>query len=205
MCLLTSWASAGGRSVGARQAGGVVQARVVEKVAGVVRQVAEGPAEERRTGAGELPGDVRLQAPTPVQTRRRVALVHVDAAVDAHPARDADTPRGRRQEMSLVRGRTHIKSCTSKKGLSSEPLIIVKASWLSGKHNYNYGIISALFTTSYINTGFQPSALLDFVHLETVLVQGCGAVSHVLVLDVTSQRAKFDPHTLAPGRSLKKK
>lgn len=52
---LTSWASAGGCSIRACQAGGVVQAGIVDGAAGVMRQAAKGPAEERRTGAGELP------------------------------------------------------------------------------------------------------------------------------------------------------
>lgn len=56
VCLLTSWAVAGGCSVGVCQAGGVVQAGIVEEVTGVVRLAAQGPAVERRTGAGELPG-----------------------------------------------------------------------------------------------------------------------------------------------------
>lgn len=55
MYTLTSWASAGGCSIGACQAGGVVQAGIVDRAAGVMRQAAEGAAEERRTGAGELP------------------------------------------------------------------------------------------------------------------------------------------------------
>ena len=55
MCSLTSWASAGGCSIGACQAGGVAQARIVEGVAGVIRLVAQGATEEGGTGAGELP------------------------------------------------------------------------------------------------------------------------------------------------------
>lgn len=52
---LTSWASAGGCSIRACQAGGVVQAGIVDGAARVMRHAAEGAAEERRTGAGELP------------------------------------------------------------------------------------------------------------------------------------------------------
>lgn len=55
MCSLTSWASAGGCSIGACQAGGVVQAGIVEGVARVIRLAAQGATEEGRTGAGELP------------------------------------------------------------------------------------------------------------------------------------------------------
>lgn len=55
MCSLTSWASAGGCSIGACQAGGVVQAGIAEWVTGVIRLVAQGAAEEGGTGAGELP------------------------------------------------------------------------------------------------------------------------------------------------------
>lgn len=55
VCSLTSWASAGGCSIGACQAGGVVQAGIVDGAAGVMRQAADGAAEERRAGAGELP------------------------------------------------------------------------------------------------------------------------------------------------------
>lgn len=55
MCSLTSWASAGGCSIGACQAGGVVQAGIVEGVTRVIRLVAQGATEEGRTGAGELP------------------------------------------------------------------------------------------------------------------------------------------------------
>ena len=58
VCSLTSWASAEGCSIGACQAGGVVQAGIVEGVAGVIRLVAQGAAEEGWTGAGELPGYV---------------------------------------------------------------------------------------------------------------------------------------------------
>lgn len=107
MCSLTSWASAGGSSVGVRQAGGVVQAGIVEEVAGVVRLAAQGPAEERRTGAGELPGDVRLPAPASIQTGRRVALVHVDAAVAACPTCCAETPGQEQQESPLLSEQIH--------------------------------------------------------------------------------------------------
>lgn len=55
MCSLTSWASAEGCSIGACQAGGIVQAGIVEEVAGVIRLVAQGATEEGGTGAGELP------------------------------------------------------------------------------------------------------------------------------------------------------
>lgn len=101
--LLTSWASAGGGSIGACEAGGVVEAGIVEQVTGVVRLLAQGPAEERRAGAGKLPGHVRLPTPASVQARRRVALVHVGAAVGAGPACGAETPPQRRatQESAL--------------------------------------------------------------------------------------------------------
>lgn len=55
MCSLTSWASAGGRSIGACQAGGIVQAGIVQRVAGVIRLVAQGATEELGAGAGKLP------------------------------------------------------------------------------------------------------------------------------------------------------
>lgn len=55
MCSLTSWASAGGCSIGACQAGGVVQAGIVEGITGVIGLVAQGATEEGRTGAGEPP------------------------------------------------------------------------------------------------------------------------------------------------------
>lgn len=54
MCSLTSWASAGDSSIGACQAGGVMQARIVKGVAGVVRLVAQGASVEGGAGAGEL-------------------------------------------------------------------------------------------------------------------------------------------------------
>lgn len=63
---LTSWASAGGCSIRACQAGGVVQAGIVDGAARVMRHAAEGAAEERRTGAGELPRYVRLLTPSSI-------------------------------------------------------------------------------------------------------------------------------------------
>ena len=55
MCSLTSWASAVGCSIGACQAGGVVQAGIMEGVTGVIGLVAQGATEEGGTGAEELP------------------------------------------------------------------------------------------------------------------------------------------------------
>lgn len=110
VCSLTSWASAGGRSIGARQAGGVVQAGIVEEVAGVVRLAAQGPVEERRTGAGELPGYVRLPTPASVQTGRRVALVHVGTAVSACPACGAETPPQRHRSRRYFENKFTLKA-----------------------------------------------------------------------------------------------
>lgn len=51
MCALTSWASAEGRSTGACQAGGVVQAGIVEGITWVIRLVARWAAEKGGAGA----------------------------------------------------------------------------------------------------------------------------------------------------------